>query len=456
VNAEQAYVFRHALVREGAYQLLPPEQRAQMHALAMDALEHLFEPGARDPLALELADHAALAQQGRHTGNIAKLRALAEREVHYLRRAAEYAQANYHMDEAIRQWDRLANHSAQSEAERLLCLNSGATARFHSGRLQEAEGVLRAGIERAGDSPIVTQLRLGLSAALYNMARVEEAVVQLELARQGLESAPASDALARALGNLGACMVLLDRLPEAEQHYQRALELADRLGNRALQYQLIGNLGNLRHRQGRWQEGERDYLRSLELAKQAGDLRSVAANCVSVGIGYCENGDLARAIDYMQRSVAISRACQDRYRLGDALGTLATLDARPDNIEVTRQRHEEALEIHRETGHAWGEATALMGLSDMYVYERDYQRAREALDRARKMAAGLHDLEREGVAVLRLALIEMSEGDRAGAEATWHRGRAMLKGLPMHDTAMQSEMLALCAKLGVPPLEDAP
>ena len=454
MNAETAYLFRHALVREGAYQLLLPDQRARLHALAIDTLEHLFEPKVRDPLALELADHAALAQHGRHTGNIATLQELADREVYYLRRAAEYAQANYRMDEAIRQWDRLADHPALPEAERLRCLSSAATARFHSGRLKEAERMLSAGIERAGDSPVAAQLRLGLSVALYNMARVEEAVVQLELARQGLELAPPSDALARTLGNLGACMVLLGRLPEAERYYQRALELAGQLGNLALQYQLIGNLGNLRHRQGRWPEGERDYLRSLELAEQAGDLRSVAANCVSIGIGYCENGDLSRATDYMQRAVTISRVCQDRYRLGDALGTLAALDARPDNMEVTRRRHEEALEIHRETGHAWGEATALMGLSDIYVHERDYQRAREALDRARKMAVGLHDIEREGVAVLRLALIEMSEGDRVGAEKTWRRGREMLQDLPMHKTAMRSEMLALCAKLGLPPLDD--
>jgi hypothetical protein len=160
VHAETVYLFRHALVREGAYQLLLPEQRARLHALAIDVLEHLFEPGARDPLALELADHATLAQQGRHTGNIARLEELADREVHYLRRAAEYAQASYRMDEAIRQWDRLAGHPAQPEAERFLCLNNAATARFHSGRLQEAERILMAAIERAGDSPVAAQPRV--------------------------------------------------------------------------------------------------------------------------------------------------------------------------------------------------------------------------------------------------------------------------------------------------------
>ena len=58
LNAETDYLFRHALLRDVAYQLLPPAERALLHAWVVRILNG-------DPAAalMGIADHATLAGQ---------------------------------------------------------------------------------------------------------------------------------------------------------------------------------------------------------------------------------------------------------------------------------------------------------------------------------------------------------------------------------------------------------
>ena len=39
LSAEDAYLFRHAIIRDAAYQLQLPSQRARLHGLAVECLE---------------------------------------------------------------------------------------------------------------------------------------------------------------------------------------------------------------------------------------------------------------------------------------------------------------------------------------------------------------------------------------------------------------------------------
>lgn len=89
--AEQVYLFRHAVLRQAAYQLQPPLQRARIHELALEILESL--PGTGSPaFALELAEHAAFAADGAPEDRAAILR---EKHLRYLATGADHARFNY-------------------------------------------------------------------------------------------------------------------------------------------------------------------------------------------------------------------------------------------------------------------------------------------------------------------------------------------------------------------------
>jgi hypothetical protein len=121
LKAETTYLFRHALLRDAAYQLQLPGDRAKLHEVAFFLLEEMFGGRAPDLPALDSGTEGShahptdevcleLAEQARQ--------ALAAPDVpqpelqgahrRYLRRAAELAALAYDSEKAAALWLQLA------------------------------------------------------------------------------------------------------------------------------------------------------------------------------------------------------------------------------------------------------------------------------------------------------------------------------------------------------------
>src|SRR5688500_9977431 len=101
-SAEDAYVFRHALMRAAAYELQPVSERAGLHELAATLTEAAFSGAALDTVSGEIAGHLRLARE--HADRPGML----EREREFTRRAAEHNERQYLHADALRCWRRLA------------------------------------------------------------------------------------------------------------------------------------------------------------------------------------------------------------------------------------------------------------------------------------------------------------------------------------------------------------
>ena len=92
MNAETAYLFRHAVLRDAAYGLQLPGDRAHLHRLALDILEEVFGEEPPGSMAPDLAGHCAMGAVDTDAG----LRdGLGRKEVRYLNLAGEYAGDRY-------------------------------------------------------------------------------------------------------------------------------------------------------------------------------------------------------------------------------------------------------------------------------------------------------------------------------------------------------------------------
>ena len=65
MDAETAYLFRHALLRDAAYQLQLPGERARLHALALASIEQTLAPLGQ--AALDAAAATGIIQRGTPT-----------------------------------------------------------------------------------------------------------------------------------------------------------------------------------------------------------------------------------------------------------------------------------------------------------------------------------------------------------------------------------------------------
>ena len=148
MDAELAYLFRHAVLRDAAYELQLPSSRARLHELAFYLIEETFggrapepaslttfpppahQPHVLDSVAFELSRHAKAAE--------AKLSA--ELVNLYLRRAAEYASREHHNERALALWLEIAD--LENGAAHAQALRRAADHLSGSGRPHEAEPLL--------------------------------------------------------------------------------------------------------------------------------------------------------------------------------------------------------------------------------------------------------------------------------------------------------------------------
>lgn len=283
-SAENAYLFRHAVLRDAAYQLQPPADRARLHRLALDSLEGFmggrppecgvgledgtFASHPCDPIAMQLADHAGLAQTDTVEATVlVALRGL------YLHRAAEYAEQQHLYRQAHQLWSALAALAAPLARPR--CLLRSALAAGKAGDNTAAVALLEA--INSEDLPADPALRCMLHLRLSHFRRELGRLAEAETAALQALSLARADGLALqeayALGNLSNVQRDTGRPIEAEQGYQQALTVFEQLGNQRYAAVALANVAAMRQLAGDVAAAEQQYRRALHLSRACGDVR---------------------------------------------------------------------------------------------------------------------------------------------------------------------------------------
>lgn len=91
---------------------------------------------------------------------------------------------------------------------------------------------------------------------------------------------------------LGRACLLLDKLPDAEEAYQKILVLSSEDEWRAMAFT---NMGTVQQLQGALEEAERVFDRALEIDESIGDVKGMAANYANIGSVCRQRGNLGKA-----------------------------------------------------------------------------------------------------------------------------------------------------------------
>lgn len=155
----------------------------------------------------------------------------------------------------------------------------------------------------------------GLAELHHRAGRLEEALASLRSCREtatGRQRAPitlSTDLLegqiAHTRGDFSA----------AANHYQRALELAEELGNVAEQARAMNNLGNVARDEGDYERAQSRYQEALSLWRRIGDRECIAGGHNNAGNLALSRGDFVTARDNYLESLDV---CQ---RIGNVHGT---------------------------------------------------------------------------------------------------------------------------------------
>lgn len=180
-SAEQAYLFRHAVVRDAAYHLQPPGERAVLHALALDIITAL--PGLNEALyGLELAAHARAAQ----AHDRERFEALEKR---FLKIGGDHARFHYDYDNAMNALTRLHQLLQDEPAERAMVADSLADLHERLGQWQEALPYFEEVRANAMNSEFVGRALVHLAwIGMESGAQVEQYLTEGEQIAEQVES----------------------------------------------------------------------------------------------------------------------------------------------------------------------------------------------------------------------------------------------------------------------------
>ena len=305
-NAETAYLFRHALVREAAYELQLPAERARLLAAAAEVLRRA-PPEQLDMLAAEIADHLRAAG------------ADAAVELEFALRAARYAVANYHHDDVFRLMQRVTEIGSPKN-------------------VFEARQALYTWQRRH---------RNDAAAARYQA---------MELFRFGRrENEPG--AVAVALNSLAG---LADARRACRLH-RRAFRVASRAASGVAAGLALGNLAVRKIQLGEHRVALRLLLRAIEIHRKAQNPAGVGYYLVTLAGEQALSGDLPKARRTAEEGVRILRDLSAKQYLPVACGKLAGLVAKGGELD-------QAAELLAEAEQMATEISSLGDLADIRVH----------------------------------------------------------------------------------------
>jgi len=414
-SAETAYLFRHALLRDAAYQLQLPGDRARLHGLAFALIEDLFggrppelrllaageeapfAPHATDAFGRELAAHARLSQSGEAGREAARL---------YLLRAALAGERDFQPDTASAAWEELSALVPGAEPGDFL-RRAGANV-FEAGRIGRAEALL----ERA----LAIQRKSG-------NARGEAWV----------------------MGNLAAVHAGSGRLGPAEAEYERAIRMHRAAGNSRVAGVTLGNLGELLRQAGRTQEAELRCREALEIHRREGRDKSLGMALGNLGIVCMQTGRVEEAERCYEEALALLRRAGERRMEGVVLGNRAMLLAQRGRADESRLQQEQALALHRETGNRRFEGIALGTIARNLRSQGAFDEAEPMFRRAIEVLRDVGDVRSEGIITSNFGILWQKKERWDEAERCLQRALALSR--QAGDRGSECDILGLIAGL---------
>lgn len=334
-DTEPAYLFKHALVQDSAYESLTRHERKRLHRLVAETLERV-EPNMADENATLLAYHFEQADEWTSA-------------LGYLSRAAERAKRG------------AAHHEQAALLQRALNL-----------------------AEAAGASERIPELFAERGSALMQVTRWQEARADL---LRALELVPREEYAmrARVLVELATVTQWLWDAEASKAYARTAFELAERIHDSSLMAGAMSALAFIEVSDGRLRLGLEHYARVFARTENRLNSALVRGMEFSGGALYWL-GEYDAAVDRSRAALEQARELGDTVTIMRALSNLAiTLIARGDFAEGVQVFREARTFGTRHKIDAWLARSISMECR-LYLDSHDYARAEELSLEAREVA----------------------------------------------------------------------
>ena len=380
---ELAYLFKHLVTHEVAYESLAYSTRAQLHGKYASYLESTY-PERIDQLAPQLAHHFELAQDRD------KARA-------YLFKAGVQAASNYANEEALAYFNRTLELTPEKEAR----------GRFETLLKRErVYDLLGKRSEQRRDLAELAQLANQFDEAAFLRARVATRKAQLEIDAGDHSAARAS----------------------AQEAIQE-LEVEPLLQPRAAEVLVDAYLLETRvlFLSGQTAEARKGLDTALSLAREHHYVRGEYKALTQLGTWNWSAGNYGAATDFLEQALNLARQAGDVRRELEILNNLGIVAKAKSRYSEAIGYYEQAQKIARKIGDRSGEATLLNNMGSASLVSGNFVAAGLYSDLAAVMAAELNEHTLQGIALTNRGEAYRELGQYTLANATAAQAIALVR-----------------------------
>ena len=207
------------------------------------------------------------------------------------------------------------------------------------------------------------------------------------------------------------------RYPQAWQHYDRALALHTRLGNRREQAIVLDEIANLLTLQGQYEAALRVHEQSL-MATEDSDPESKSQVLNNIGVTYQAMGNYRLALQNYEQALETSPTAASQIA---ALVNIASVHVLQNDLTTAEQRYQEILELRGQspmvTPNPNREAVLANNIGSFYTAQGRYDEALDAYGLALNLYIQQSNRAGEALARNNIGTVMLNIGDMEQAEA---------------------------------------
>ncbi len=240
----------------------------------------------------------------------------------------------------------------------------------------------------ASKLPVLAELLayLGWFYMVTNLEKASECLEKsLKLFRQ-LDANPHPGNLTDPQATLALVLVSLGKIDEAIELAKDACikcEARQDYNNLAMSYYILGRAV---YSQGLYDEVEHYTKRAYALLKKVNYLYDMPACLNQLAITERARRNFEQASSYAHESLEIGRILQDNLVIANCSQLLGSLELEQTNFQKALEAYEQSLEIHNKSGNQVSAVISLEGVAKAYFGLGQYEKAKENLIQALKLA----------------------------------------------------------------------
>lgn len=346
------YLFKHALLRDAAYDMQLHARRRELHLAAAQALEKLYTAEMATHLG-ELAYHYGQAgnwQKERHYAMQAGVQAagvFAHTEAeHYLSRALdltepEDAETQYtlllHLEGVHDIQGKRAEQETDLEAlfalvarlqdDEKTAVAYGRQAHYanYTSKYPLAAEAAEKCVKLSKTEQTTATGYLAWGRAMWRQGHFQEAQDLIAEAWQRYKTLDDQEGLGITLNDAGIVAHRLGELGGSRACYKQALTIFRATGNRDRLARVLANTGNLHYMIGEYSQAFEYYQESLAIWQQHGNQQGMGVALLNLSVALRDMGDFMQAQWYVGRALSTSRQVEERTMEAAVLVNLTLL-----------------------------------------------------------------------------------------------------------------------------------